>query len=74
MTTKPTKIYLKDYQAPSYGVHTVNLDIKLYDDHATVNTNMTMFRQGEGDLILLGRDLELKSISKPFIIASVKFI
>ncbi|PID37699.1 MAG: aminopeptidase N, partial [Pseudomonadales bacterium] len=65
MTTTPEKIYLKDYQAPSYGVHTVNLDIKLYDDHATVHTNMAMHRQNdndEGNLILLGRDLELTSI------------
>ncbi|MBS9780275.1 MAG: aminopeptidase N [Moraxellaceae bacterium] len=59
MTTKPTKIYLKDYQAPNFTVSKVNLDIKLFDDHATVDSVINMQKQSEGDLILLGRDLQL---------------
>lgn len=57
------KIYLKDYQAPCFNVSEVELDIKLYDDHAVVDAELKMHKQEEGDLVLLGRDLELLSIA-----------
>ncbi len=57
------KIYLKDYQPPNFYVSEVELDIKLYDDHAVVNAQLKMHKQKEGDLILFGRDLELLSIN-----------
>lgn len=55
-------IYLKDYQKPAFLVDSINLDIQVYADHTIVNAILEMQRQTEGDLVLLGRDLELKSI------------
>ena len=55
-------IYLKDYQKPAFLVESINLDIQVYDDHTLVDSTLVMKRQTAGDLILLGRDLELKSI------------
>lgn len=57
------KIYLKDYTPPSYAVQKVDLDIKLYDDHATVDSVLNMKRQHPGDLILLGQNMTLTAIS-----------
>ncbi len=56
-------VYLKDYQKPSYLVESIDLDIQVYDDHTQVNSTLVMQRQTSGDLVLLGRDLELKSIT-----------
>lgn len=55
-------IYLKDYQKPSYIVDSVELNIQVYADHTLVSATLVMQRQTEGDLVLLGRDLELQSI------------
>lgn len=56
-------VYLKDYQKPSYVVDSIDLNIQVYDDHTQVDSKLVMQRQAAGDLVLLGRDLELKSIS-----------
>jgi len=56
-------VYLKDYQKPAFLVDSINLDIQVYAEYTQVNANLVMKRQTEGDLVLLGRDLELKSIS-----------
>ena len=56
-------VYLKDYQKPSYLVDSIHLDIQVYDDHTLVKSKLMMQRQTAGDLVLLGRDLELKSIT-----------
>jgi aminopeptidase N len=55
-------VYLKDYQKPSFLVESINLDIQVYADYTNVNSTLVMKRQTAGDLVLLGRDLELKSI------------
>ena len=55
-------IYLKDYQKPSYIVDSVELNIQVYADHTLVSATLVMQRQTEGELVLLGRDLELQSI------------
>ena len=55
-------VYLKDYQKPSFLVDSINLDIQLFEDHTNVDSTLVMKRQTAGDLVLLGRDLELKSI------------
>ncbi|OTG81881.1 aminopeptidase N [Acinetobacter sp. ANC 4558] len=55
-------VYLKDYQKPSYLVDSVHLDIQVYADHTLVNSKLVMQRQAVGNLVLLGRDLELKSL------------
>ncbi len=59
----PSKIHLKDYQLPSFDVETVDLDIKLFDDYATVDSTLVMTRQSAGELELYGQDLELVSIT-----------
>lgn len=58
----PSKIHLKDYQSPSFAVETVDLDIKLFDDYAIVDSTLMMQRQTDGDLVLYGEALELISI------------
>ncbi|WP_370688529.1 aminopeptidase N [Moraxella nasibovis] len=65
MTTAktPTKVYLKDYTPPVFTVEKIDLDIRLYEDHATVGSTLKMKRAYEGELVLLGRDLQLRSIS-----------
>ncbi|NCI79363.1 aminopeptidase N [Acinetobacter kanungonis] len=55
-------VYLKDYQKPVFLVDSINLDIQVYADHTNVVANLVMQRQTEGELVLLGRDLELKSV------------
>jgi len=55
-------VYLKDYQKPVFLVDSINLDIQVYADHTSVDANLVMKRQAEGELVLLGRDLELKSV------------
>ncbi|WP_374664096.1 aminopeptidase N [Acinetobacter sp.] len=55
-------VYLKDYQKPSFLVDSIDLDIQVFDDQTQVNATLVMQRQTAGDLVLLGRDLELKSI------------
>ncbi len=59
----PTKVNLKDYKKPSFDVDTVDLDIKLFDDHAIVDSKLIMNRQAAGDLVLYGEDVELLSIT-----------
>ena len=60
--TAPSKINLKDYKKPSFDVETVNLDIKLFEEYAQVNSTLKMLRQTEGDLVLFGEELELLTI------------
>ena len=55
-------VYLKDYQKPVFLVESINLDIQVYDDRTVVDSSLVMKRQTAGDLVLLGRDLELQSI------------
>ncbi|MEB3754757.1 aminopeptidase N [Acinetobacter sp. MD2(2019)] len=55
-------VYLKDYKKPTFLVESIHLDLKVYDDHAVVDSTLVLQRQTAGDLVLLGRDLELKSI------------
>ncbi|WP_350657008.1 aminopeptidase N [Psychrobacter sp. S1-30-MNA-CIBAN-0213] len=58
----PRKIHLTDYQLPSFDVDTVDLDIKIFDDYATVDSKLVMNRQAVGDLVLYGEDVELVTI------------
>ena len=55
-------VYLKDYQKPSFLVDSIHLDIQVYYEHSQVDAVLELTRQTEGDLVLLGRDLELKSV------------
>lgn len=60
--TTPNKVYLKDYTPPVFCVKKVDLDIRLYEDHAIVDATLTMKRLHEGLLVLFGRKLELQAI------------
>ncbi len=55
-------VYLKDYQKPSFLVDSIHLDIQVYEEHSQVDAVLELTRQTDGDLVLLGRDLELKSV------------
>ncbi|WP_435980493.1 aminopeptidase N [Psychrobacter sp. DM4] len=59
---EPSKIHLKDYKLPSFDVETVDLNIEVFEDHATVESTLVMHRQTEGDLVLYGEDVELLNI------------
>ena len=56
-------VYLKDYEKPSFSVDSVHLDIQVYTHQTKVNSSLVMKRQNAGDLVLLGRDLELISLT-----------
>ena len=60
---EPSKINLADYKKPSFDVETVDLDIRLFEDHAQVDSTLKMVRQTAGDIVLFGEDLELLSIT-----------
>ncbi|MCF9033797.1 aminopeptidase N [Acinetobacter nectaris] len=55
-------VYLKDYKKPTFLVDSVHLDIQVFQDHTIVDSILNVQRQTEGDLVLLGRDLELTEI------------
>ncbi|MDI1351548.1 MAG: M1 family aminopeptidase, partial [bacterium] len=57
-----TTIYLKNYQAPTFSINTVDLTVDLFDDHALVVNKMTLVRHHQGPLHLNGNELELVSI------------
>lgn len=66
--SQPQKIYLKDYQPPVFSVNNIDLTIELYEDNAKVTANLDMTRnflnnERAGDLVLLGRELQLASIT-----------
>ena len=58
----PETVYLKDYMPPAFAVNSIDLDIRVFDTYSEVTAKLDMRRQHAGDLVLLGRDLELKSI------------
>ncbi|WP_058493180.1 aminopeptidase N [Legionella worsleiensis] len=57
-----TTVYLKNYQAPTFTVDTVDLNFDLYDDHVLVKSSLTLHRQHDGALVLYGDELELVEI------------
>ena len=59
----PSKINLKDYKKPSFDVETVDLDIKLFEEYAQVDSTLKMVRQTAGNIVLFGEELELLAIT-----------
>ena len=55
-------VYLKDYQKPVFLVDSVDLNIRVFDQQTLVDATLIMQRQTPGELVLLGRDLELKAV------------
>lgn len=52
-------IYRKDYQPYPFELHSVDLDFKLFDDHAVVKNTMVLERTFPGALFLYGDGLQL---------------
>jgi aminopeptidase N len=65
VTNKPQAQYLKDYQAPQFSIHHIDLRFELAPLKTTVQSTMTVSRTDntEADLILDGVDLVLISLS-----------
>lgn len=59
----PSKINLKDYKKPSFDVETVDLDIKLFEEYAQVDSKLKMVRQTAGNIVLFGEELDLLAIT-----------
>lgn len=63
----PGAIYLKDYQAPSYRISRTELHFDLYEDHAIVDSRLSVSRDdqagGDPSLRLHGQELELLSLA-----------
>eukprot|EP01055_Gregarina_sp_Pseudo9_P004208 Gregarina_sp_Pseudo_9__4207@NODE_435_length_2837_cov_39_925304_g411_i0_p1_GENE_NODE_435_length_2837_cov_39_925304_g411_i0NODE_435_length_2837_cov_39_925304_g411_i0_p1_ORF_typecomplete_len897_score274_60DUF3458_C/PF17432_2/1_6e03DUF3458_C/PF17432_2/2_8e75Peptidase_M1/PF01433_20/7_6e56DUF3458/PF11940_8/2_1e25Peptidase_M1_N/PF17900_1/2_5e19Peptidase_M1_N/PF17900_1/9_5e03HCBP_related/PF06594_11/3_4HCBP_related/PF06594_11/5_1e02_NODE_435_length_2837_cov_39_925304_g411_i0592749 len=59
-----TVVYRKDYKAPEYLVHDVELDVILdaEDTHVTSHLKISASRTDVGDLILDGEDIVLKEV------------
>ena len=56
-------IYLKDYQAPEFGIDTTVLHFDLFEEFAVVESTLDMHRSsGAQELILHGRDLVLEEL------------
>ncbi len=56
-------IYLKDYQAPEYGIDTTVLHFELFEDFAVVESTLDMYKSPAAqELILHGRDLVLEEL------------
>ncbi|OOR92963.1 aminopeptidase N [Moraxella caviae] len=62
MTDTTQKIYLKDYTPPAFAVESIDLDIRLFDEYATVGAKLSVARQSAGELELFGRALSLLDV------------
>lgn len=60
--TQVQKIYLKDYTPPVYEVNDLKLNIQVFDEYTKVHSTLVLTKVHEGDLVLLGRKLELDRI------------
>ncbi|MCX2981694.1 aminopeptidase N [Halieaceae bacterium IMCC14734] len=60
-------IYLKDYQAPAFLIDHTELDFQLYEDHALVQSALTVRRNPDvaaaAQLVLHGQELELLEVA-----------
>ena len=56
-------IYLKDYQAPEYGIDTTVLHFELFEEFAVVESTLDMYKSPSAqELMLHGRDLVLEEL------------
>ena len=61
-STSPETVYLKDYTPPNFAVLALHLDICIFADHTIVKSELQVERLHDGDLVLLGRDLQLEAV------------
>ena len=64
----PVPILLKDYAPPAFLIETVDLDIELFEDHASVRSRLAISRNpkaadSNASLVLDAEELELKSVA-----------
>ncbi|GAA0321955.1 aminopeptidase N [Psychrobacter aestuarii] len=59
---EPQKIYLRDYEAPKYTVESVALDIRLFEEDATVEGRLQISRDAAGDVLLHAEDMEIEAL------------
>ncbi|NOY62454.1 MAG: aminopeptidase N [Gammaproteobacteria bacterium] len=60
----PATVYLKDYTAPAFAIHSVELNFDLHETHTRVNTRLEMERHSQTEpLVLDGQALELRHIA-----------
>jgi aminopeptidase N len=64
--TAPKTVRREDYAPSAFAIDTVDLAFDLHEGHTDVSATITMKRQGEdagADLVLVGEDLDLRSVS-----------
>lgn len=60
---QPKKIYLRDYQAPSFSISQAHLSFQIFSDYTLVKSELKFHKElDHPDLILNGEDLELISV------------
>ncbi|HEX4798752.1 MAG TPA: aminopeptidase N [Burkholderiales bacterium] len=62
----PAAIRLKDYAPPAFLIDSVELDVKLFEDHALVGSRLAIVRRAgmpASPLVLDGEELELESVA-----------
>ena len=63
---RPTPIYRKDYRPPHYWIDTVDLQVRLHEDHAEVEATLELRRNpddtGAAPLTLHGEKLDLRGV------------
>ncbi len=60
--TSTETVYLKDYTPPNFAVLELNLDICIFADKTIVKSELHVERLHDGDLVLLGRELQLEAV------------
>lgn len=61
-SSKPPRIYLKDYQAPAYAISQVQLHFNLFPSATRVKAKLNLKKLKNEPLVLNGKDLKLISI------------
>ena len=59
---EPQKIYLRDYEAPKYTIENVALDIRLFEDDATVEGRLQITRDVAGEVLLYAEDMHIEAL------------
>lgn len=61
-STQPQRIYLKDYQPPTFAIEQVQLHFNLSETQTRVKTKLHMKKLKEGPLVLEGENLKLIAV------------
>ena len=61
-TNQPTRIFLKDYKAPSFKLQSIDLFFNLHEKETQVKAKQSIEKLEETSLVLNGEGLKLLSI------------